>query len=308
MWLPLIQTIHLSLFLIQTINYVTGPDPNHTPCHCSWSEPSTTWVALIQTIHYVTVSDPNHKLCDWPWSEPSTTWVALIQTIHYVIAPGPNHTLCHCSWSKPYTMSLLMVQTIHYVIVLIQTIYYVIAPDPIHTLLQLQTKTMLIIMPKSVPDQNRITTSRLLLIQAIHYVTGPDPNHNYTMSLALIQNHKVCHSSWSKPYTMPLPLIYTITMSLPLIQTTYYITAHDPNHTLCGVCHWPWSRQNLRSLSTVCASRVISVFGPLHGMAHLLTLRHKPSLDSFKSNPKTFLFPKTIDLPLPLLCCYLPPS
>ena len=97
----------------------------------------------------------------------------LIQTIHYVIVPDPNHALCHCSWSKPYSVTARDLN---------HTNYYAI-----------------------VPDQNCISTSRLLLTQSIHYVTASDPNHNYTMSLALIQNHKVCH--W------------------PLIQTIYYAIA-----------------------------------------------------------------------------------
>ena len=49
-------------------------------------------------------------------------------------------------------------------------------------------------------------------------------------------------------------------------------------------------------LSTV-GSRAFSVFGPCIWSDLPLPLRQKPSLDSINSNLKTFLFPKTIDLP-----------
>ena len=49
-------------------------------------------------------------------------------------------------------------------------------------------------------------------------------------------------------------------------------------------------------LSTV-GSRTVSVFGPSTWNGISLPLRRKPSLDSFNSNPKTFLFFKTTDLP-----------
>ena len=50
--------------------------------------------------------------------------------------------------------------------------------------------------------------------------------------------------------------------------------------------------QILRTRLSTAGSRAFSVFGPSAWNDLPLPLRQKPSLDSFRSNPKTFLFPK----------------
>ena len=76
-----------------------------------------------------------------------------------------------------------------------------------------------------------------------------------------------------------------------------------PSCTLCSASDTPSLQIPHTRLSTVAGSCAFFVFGPSTWNDLHLPVRQKPSLDSFKCNLKTFLFPKlSVDLPYFLFC------
>ena len=75
------------------------------------------------------------------------------------------------------------------------------------------------------------------------------------------------------------------------VSTTLYLGVGE-NSSTCYLHTQHWV--NLRVSAE---EHVVSVFGPSAWNDLPLPLRQKPSLDSFKSNLKTFPFPKTTDQP-----------
>ena len=84
------------------------------------------------------------------------------------------------------------------------------------------------------------------------------------------------------------------------------IFIYTPSCTLCSTSDTPSLQIPRTRLSTV-GSCVFSVFSPSTWNDLPLPLQQKPSLDSFKSCLRTFLFPKTRAM-FSILCCCLHPS